>query len=352
MTIFVTGGAGFIGSNFILDWFQNSNESIVNIDCLTYAGNLQNLKSISNQPNYFFYKINLTNKKSIKDLFIKHKPRAIINFAAETHVDKSIINPEPFINTNILGTFNLINISNNFFSKLPSANRNKFRFLHISTDEVFGSLKKKDPPFNEDSKYKPNNPYSASKASSDHFVRSFVRTYGFPAIITNCSNNYGPFQFPEKFIPLTIYSLMINKSVPIYGDGKQIRDWLYVKDHCSALRIILQRGKIGEVYNIGAMEEKKNIDVVNIICNYLDKKYPKKNGSSYKSNIKFIEDRLGHDKRYAINSNKVKKNLGWAAKHSFSKGIKNTIDWYMSNPNWLKSVDNNLYKSWIKNRYK
>ena len=331
MAILVTGGAGFIGSNFIINWINEFNEKIINIDKLTYSGNLSNLKSIEDNKNYVFVHGDICNASVINKILNKYKPRAIINFAAETHVDRSINQPDEFINVNILGTFNLLKICLNYWQDLNSNLKANFRFLQISTDEVYGSLKKDEHPFQESSKYKPNSPYSASKASGDHLVRAYSKTYGLPVLITNCSNNYGPFQFPEKLIPLMIKNALNHKYLPIYGDGLQIRDWLYVSDHCRAITKVLNEGKIGEVYNIGGKNEKTNLEIVNSICSILDKKVPKT--SSYKDLITFVEDRHGHDFRYAIDATKIEQELGWVANENFNSGIEKTIDWYLENLN-------------------
>lgn len=341
MAILVTGGAGFIGSNFIINWINEFNEQIINIDKLTYSGNLSNLKSIEDNKNYVFVHGDICNASVINKILNKYKPRAIINFAAETHVDRSINQPDEFINVNILGTFNLLKICLNYWQDLNSNLKANFRFLQISTDEVYGSLKKDENSFQESSKYKPNSPYSASKASGDHLVRAYSKTYGLPVLITNCSNNYGPFQFPEKLIPLMIKNALNHKYLPIYGDGLQIRDWLYVSDHCRAITKVLNEGKIGEVYNIGGKNEKTNLEVVNIICEILDEINPFfENGrkSSYKKLISKVNDRPGHDRRYSINSQKIEKELNWYPKETFETGIRKTINWYINNQSWISEV--------------
>ena len=341
MTIFITGGAGFIGSNFILNWFKRGKEKIINLDLLTYAGNTSNLEEHSNNPNYIFVKGNINNKELVSDIFKKYEPRAILNFAAESHVDKSIENPTNFIKTNILGTFNLLECSLHYLRFLNEEKRNKFRFLHVSTDEVFGSLNLNQKPFDEESNYALNSPYSASKASSDHLVRSYNKTYNLPTIITHCSNNYGPYQLPEKFIPLVLNNALKLIDIPIYGDGENIRDWIYVEDHCNALMKILDNGEVGESYVIGSCNEKTNNEVVLLICQILDRKKPIISDDKiihYKDLIKYVPDRKGHDKRYSINSQKLKDSLNWYPENNFISGIGKTINWYFSNEEWLKKV--------------
>ena len=343
MTILVTGGAGFIGSNFILNWLDNFNEKVINLDKLTYAGNLNNLRSIQSSENYNFIQLDINNNKENFNILKEYRPRAIINFAAESHVDRSIHDPDSFIETNIVGTYKLLRAAYEFWLAEDAPFKENFRFIHVSTDEVYGTLDGNADPFNESNKYEPNSPYAASKASSDLIVRSYKETYGFPAIITNCSNNYGPYQFPEKLIPLAIKSALSNKKIPIYGDGKQIRDWLYVTDHCDAIIAVLKKGKSGETYNIGGKCEKTNIDLVNLICGLLDEKCPKKNGS-YKDQIEFVKDRLGHDTRYAIDNSKIEEQLGWSPKITFDKGIEQTIEWYIKNKVWVENIINGSYK--------
>lgn len=351
MSILVTGAAGFIGSNFVLDWFLDSDEDLVSIDLLTYAGNLKNLSSLKDNPHHHFVKGNIGDEKLIADLFKTHKFRAIINFAAESHVDRSIHQAGNFVDTNILGTYKLLEAVRVFWSDLNEKLQKDFRFLHVSTDEVYGSLEKLDEPFSETSRYEPNNPYSASKASSDHLVRAWHHTYNLPTLITNCSNNYGPYQFPEKLIPLTIINALNGKSIPIYGDGKNIRDWLYVKDHCSAIRNILNNGSVGEVYNIGGSNEKTNLEVVRLLCNILDEIKPLENRLSYSNLITFVKDRPGHDRRYAINAKKLEKNLKWKPSETFETGIKKTVEWYLENPEWVNEVLSGDYKNWIQKHY-
>ena len=351
MTILVTGGAGFIGANFILKCIKQLNEPIINLDKLTYAGNLDNLSSINDNTNHIFIKGNIADDKLINDLLIKYKPRAIINFAAESHVDRSISAPEDFIQTNVVGTFKLLECAKQYWQKLPSKEHAAFRFLHISTDEVYGTLDADDSPFNEENRYEPNSPYSASKASSDHFVRAYYHTYGLPVLTTNCSNNYGPYQLPEKLIPLIIHNALNNKELPIYGNGQQIRDWLFVEDHCNAILKVLEKGALGEVCNIGGLNEKTNIEVVNHICEILDQIKPKIDGTSYKSQITYIKDRLGHDKRYAIDATKIVNNLTWSPESTFEDGIKQTINWYLDNQQWVARIISDDYLQWIKGQY-
>lgn len=336
MTILVTGGAGFIGSNFILDWFEQSDEPIVNLDKLTYAGNPRNLSSLDRNSKHIFVLGNIGDKTSVSQLLVTHKPRAVVNFAAESHVDRSILGPEEFIQTNIVGTFHLLESVRCYWSELERSVKARFRFLHISTDEVYGSLTDSDPAFTETSRYKPNSPYSASKAASDHLVRAYHHTYGLPVLTTNCSNNYGPFHFPEKLIPLTIVHALTNKPLPVYGDGQQIRDWLYVKDHCSAIRRVLEAGRPGEVYNIGGKNEKNNLDIVRIICTLLDELHPRPDGKSYTAQITFVADRPGHDRRYAIDARKLESELSWAPAETFESGIRKTVQWYLDNPKWVE----------------
>ncbi len=339
-TILITGGAGFIGSNFVLEWIKKSKDKIVNLDLLTYAGNLNNLSSISNDLRHVFVKGNIADASLVSSLFEQYKPWAIVNFAAESHVDRSITNASDFIYTNIVGTYNLLESARKYWENLANEKQNSFRFLHISTDEVYGSLEKQDPAFTEKSNYKPNSPYSASKASSDHLVRAWFHTYGLPTIITNCSNNYGPYQFPEKLIPLVITNALAGKNLPIYGDGHNIRDWLFVGDHCRAIIEVLTKGTVGEFYNIGGNNEKTNLEVVKIICSLLDKLAPQhKNGlESYSNLISFVKDRQGHDRRYAIDSSKIQKELNWHPEESFETGIAKTVEWYLDNRNWINNL--------------
>ncbi len=340
MTIFITGGAGFIGSNFVHNWLENSNEKLVNLDLLTYAGNLSNLKNLAKDSRHIFIKGNILDKSLIKRILNKYNPRALINFAAESHVDRSINKPQEFIQTNIIGTYNLLECTNKYLSKNSTSYKNNFRFIQISTDEVFGSLKKDEPSFIENNPLLPNSPYSASKASADHLVRAFNKTFNLPTIITHCSNNYGPYQFPEKFIPLVINNALKKEKIPIYGDGLNIRDWLFVKDHCIALIKILDKGLPGETYNIGGGNEKTNNEVVLIICEILDKLKPLNKNSIikyYRELITYIKDRPGHDRRYSINYDKLKFKLNWEPKYDFRKGINETINWYINNQKLLKN---------------
>ena len=331
--ILVTGGAGFIGSNFVLNWLSTQNEGLINLDSLSYSADLNNLESISENKEYFFIKGSIEDQNLIEKILEKYNPRAVINFAAETHVDRSIENPEIFMKTNIFGTFHLLNASLKFWKKISLDDQKKFKFLHISTDEVFGSLSLEDEKSNELSPYKPNSPYSASKAASDHLVRAWGETYKLPVITTNCTNNYGPHQFPEKLIPLLIHNCLNNKKLPIYGKGENVRDWLYVEDHCEAIKEVLVKGSIGETYNIGGNNEKTNIEIVKTVCSTLDEIKPRKNNSSYKELITFVEDRPGHDFRYSLDISKIKKELNWQPQETFESGIRKTILWYLENMN-------------------
>tara|TARA_B110000444_G_C18844974_1_gene601312 strand:+ start:2378 stop:3448 length:1071 start_codon:yes stop_codon:yes gene_type:complete len=352
MTIIITGGSGFIGSNFIHSWFKDQNEKLINIDCLTYAGNNLNLVKFKNKKNYQFKKLNINEAKKISNLLKKEKPRVIINFAAESHVDRSILSPEIFINTNIVGLFNLLEVTKKYYNSLNNIKKNNFKFIQVSTDEVYGSLKKNEKPFLETSLYKPNSPYAASKASGDHLVRSYRETYKLPTFVTNCSNNYGPYQFLEKLIPLIINNALNEKTIPIYGNGKQIRDWIYVEDHCNALKLITNKKTLKSTfYNVGSNNEQTNLSIVNTICNKLDIIKPRKNNQSYKKLIKFVVDRPGHDFRYAINSNRIIKELNWAPLTSLEKGIDKTINWYLKNNDWIKKTQSKDYNSWIKSNY-
>jgi dTDP-glucose 4,6-dehydratase len=354
MAILVTGSAGFIGSNFVLDWFDNSSslaEEVVSLDLLTYAGNLENLSSLSTNPNHYFFEGNISDRKLILQILKQYKIRAIINFAAESHVDRSISGPKEFIETNIVGTYNLLESALNYWNESDKTLKQSFRFLHVSTDEVYGSLDTISHAFTENNRYEPNSPYSASKAASDHLVRAWYHTYGLPVLTTNCSNNYGPFHFPEKLIPLCILNALNGKPLPIYGDGKQIRDWLYVKDHCSAIRTVLEKGKLGETYNVGGWNEKANIDVVKALCSVLDELKPKADGAKYSEQITYVKDRPGHDKRYAIDATKLERELGWKPKESFETGIRKTVEWYLTNQKWVENVLNGDYKNWVKRQY-
>ena len=332
MTILVTGGAGFIGSNFVLDSLASDNEPIVNVDKLTYAGNVKNLSSLNDDPRHLFIKADISDSERMGQLLREHQIRAVIHFAAESHVDRSIHDPEAFIQTNIVGTFRLLEAMRHYWNELKTPHKEQFRFVHISTDEVYGSLEPDAPAFTENHPYQPNSPYSASKAASDHLVRAYYHTYAFPVLTTNCSNNYGPYQYPEKLIPLCIKNALAGESLPIYGDGQQIRDWLYVGDHCAAIRAVLQHGALGEVYNIGGWNEKANLDVVTTICCILDKIAPRKDGLSFSTQITHVTDRAGHDRRYAIDASKIALQLDWKPLETFESGIRKTIEWYLSNP--------------------
>ena len=349
--ILVTGGAGFIGSNFVLDWLSESDEPVINLDKLTYAGNLENLASLLGNPNHVFVQGDLGDRDLVDRLLAEHQPRAVLNFAAESHVDRSIHGPEDFIQTNILGTFRLLESVRAYWAGLPADDKVAFRFLHVSTDEVYGTLAKEDPPFAEDNRYEPNSPYSASKAASDHLVRAWHHTYGLPVLTTNCSNNYGPYHFPEKLIPLMIVNALAGKNLPVYGDGQQIRDWLYVKDHCSAIRRVLEGGRLGETYNVGGWNEKPNIEIVQRVCALLDELRPKADGTSYATQITYVTDRPGHDRRYAIDARKIERELGWKPAETFETGIRKTVEWYLANPDWVAHVQSGSYRDWVAKQY-
>jgi dTDP-glucose 4,6-dehydratase len=351
MSILVTGGAGFIGSNFVLDWFKQHDETVITLDKLTYAGNLENLQSLEVYEGHLFVQGDIGDKHLIISLLAEHQPRAIVNFAAESHVDRSIHGPEDFIQTNIVGTFHLLETTRSYWNGLSEEKKADFRFLHVSTDEVYGSLNKDDPAFSETNRYEPNSPYSASKAASDHLVRAYHHTYGLPVLTTNCSNNYGPYHFPEKLIPLVIHNALAGKPLPIYGDGQQIRDWLFVKDHCSAIRRVLAGGKVGETYNIGGWNEKANLDVVYTLCDILDELQPRSDGRSYRTQITFVKDRPGHDRRYAIDATKLERELGWKPDETFESGIRKTVQWYLDNQNWVNNVASGAYRDWINKQY-
>ena len=349
--ILVTGGAGFIGSNFVLDWFKESDEAVLNLDALTYAGNLQNLQSLDQDTRHIFVKGNICNQELISQLLSQYHPRGIVHFAAESHVDRSIFGPDLFFQTNVMGTVNLLQCAKQYFDKeLSPEEQDSFRFLHVSTDEVYGSLSFDEPAFTEETPYRPNSPYSASKASSDHVVRAWFHTYGFPVLTTNCSNNYGPYQFPEKLIPLVIANALAQKPLPIYGDGLNVRDWLYVGDHCSAIRCVLEKGKIGETYNVGGNNERNNLTIVKTICAILDEVKPLSEGS-YSDLITFMKDRPGHDRRYAINSEKLQTQLGWKPQECFESGIRKTVAWYLDHQDWVKNVQTGAYKDWTLKQY-
>ena len=349
--ILVTGGAGFIGANFILDWLSASDEPVLNLDKLTYAGNLENLAALQGDPRYAFVQGDIGDQALVDRLLAQHRPRAIVNFAAESHVDRSIHGPGEFIQTNIVGTFSLLESVRAYCATLDDAGRAAFRFLHVSTDEVYGSLEKDAPAFSETNRYEPNSPYSASKAASDHLVRAYHHTYGLPVVTTNCSNNYGPWQFPEKLIPLMIANALAGKPLPIYGDGQQIRDWLYVSDHCVAIRRVLEAGRLGETYNIGGWNEKPNLDIVHAICDLLGELRPRADGKSYREQITYVTDRPGHDRRYAIDATKIERELGWRPAETFETGIRKTVQWYLDNNDWTDNVTSGAYREWTAKQY-
>ena len=346
--ILVTGGAGFIGANFVLDWLAADGESVLNVDKLTYAGNLANLATLADDARHVFVRGDIGDQALLASLLAEHRPRAIVNFAAESHVDRSIHGPAAFVETNVVGTFNLLESTRAWWSVLPTDERIRFRFLHVSTDEVYGSLRATDPAFTETTPYAPNSPYSATKAASDHLLRAYHHTYGLPTLTTNCSNNYGPRQFPEKLIPLMIVNALAGKPLPIYGDGQNVRDWLYVGDHCSAIRAVLERGRPGETYNVGGNAEMTNLDVVQSICTMLTAEQP---GRDYSTQITYVTDRAGHDRRYAIDATKIHRELGWAPAETFATGMLRTIRWYLANKAWLDSVANKDYQKWISLQY-
>jgi len=380
MTILVTGGAGFIGANFVLDWLAASNEAVINLDKLTYAGNPETLASLQGDARHQLVQGDIGDAALVSRLLAEHRPRAVVNFAAESHVDRSIHGPGEFIQTNIVGTFNLLEAVRAYWQALPEAGvdprvrgddasmkpgddagmnpeddgtvtQSSFRFLHVSTDEVYGSLAKGDPAFTETHRYEPNSPYSASKAASDHLVRAWHHTYGLPVLTTNCSNNYGPYHFPEKLIPLMIVNALAGKPLPVYGDGMQVRDWLYVKDHCSAIRRVLEAGRLGDVYNVGGWNEKPNIEIVKTICQLLDDMRPKADGTNYASQITYVTDRPGHDRRYAIDARKLEAELGWKPAETFETGIRKTVEWYLANPEWVSHVQSGAYREWLNQNY-
>lgn len=349
--ILVTGGAGFIGSNFILDWIAAEQTPVVNLDKLTYAGNLNNLAALHNDARHIFVRGDIIDSALVGRLLREHKPQAIVHFAAESHVDRSIHGPADFIETNINGTFRLLEEVRAYWGELPEAERSAFRFLHVSTDEVYGSLGADDAPFTETTAYAPNSPYSASKAASDHLVRAYHHTYGLPTLTTNCSNNYGAFQFPEKLIPLMILNALGGKPLPVYGDGLNVRDWLHVGDHCTAIREVLKRGRLGETYNIGGWNEKTNLDVIHTICAILDEQQPSTDGKPYTSLITYVKDRPGHDRRYAIDARKIERELGWKPKETFETGIRQTVRWYLDNTEWINNVTSGAYRDWVNKQY-
>ena len=349
--ILVTGGAGFIGSNFVLDWIAATGEPVVNLDALTYAGNLENLRALDSDARHVFVRGDIGDFDLVAKLLAEHRPRAIVNFAAESHVDRSIHGPEDFIQTNIVGSFRLLEAVRAYWGGLESTDKTNFRFLHVSTDEVYGSLGKGDPAFTESHRYEPNSPYSASKAASDHLVRAYHHTYGLPVLTTNCSNNYGPYHFPEKLIPLVIHNALAGKPLPIYGDGQQIRDWLYVTDHCSAIRRVLEAGRLGETYNVGGWNEKPNLDVVHTVCAILDELSPRTDGKPYRDQITFVKDRPGHDRRYAIDATKLERELGWKPAETFETGIRKTVHWYLDHQDWVANVTSGAYRDWVGKQY-
>jgi len=351
MTILVTGGAGFIGSNFVIDWLAHHDEPVVNLDKLTYAGNLQNLTSLEGDSRHHFVRGDIGDGALVARLLAEHKVRAVLNFAAESHVDRSIEGPGAFIQTNIVGTFNLLEAVRAYWNGLDEQGKAGFRFLHVSTDEVYGTLESDAPAFTEQHRYEPNSPYSATKAASDHLVRAYHHTYGLPVLTTNCSNNYGPYHFPEKLIPLVIHNALAGKPLPIYGDGQQIRDWLYVTDHCSAIRRVLEDGRLAERYNVGGWNEKANIDVVRTLCAILDELQPRTDGASYATQMTFVKDRPGHDRRYAIDAGKLERELGWRPAETFDTGIRKTVEWYLANGAWVENVTSGAYMEWVDRQY-
>lgn len=351
MTILVTGGAGFIGSNFVIDWLAHNDEPVVNLDKLTYAGNLQNLTSLEGDSRHHFVRGDIGDGALVARLLAEHKVRAVLNFAAESHVDRSIEGPGAFIQTNIVGTFNLLEAVRAYWNGLDEQAKAGFRFLHVSTDEVYGTLESDAPAFTEQHRYEPNSPYSATKAASDHLVRAYHHTYGLPVLTTNCSNNYGPYHFPEKLIPLVIHNALAGKPLPIYGDGQQIRDWLYVTDHCSAIRRVLEDGRLAETYNVGGWNEKANIDVVRTLCAILDELQPRADGASYATQMTFVKDRPGHDRRYAIDAGKLERELGWRPAETFDTGIRKTVEWYLANGAWVENVTSGSYMEWVDRQY-
>lgn len=349
--VLVTGGAGFIGSNFALDWLGSNFGPVVNLDKLTYAGNLENLASVEARPDYTFVQGDIRDRVVVDKLMREHRPRAVVHFAAESHVDRSIAGPEAFLRTNIDGTFSMLEAAREYYGALTGEERERFRFLHVSTDEVYGTLTPDDPAFHEDTPYAPNSPYAASKAASDHLVRAWVHTYGLPALITNCSNNYGPYQFPEKLIPLMIANALKGKELPVYGDGQQIRDWLYVVDHCRALRTVLEKGRVGETYNVGGGNQRSNLDVVKTLCALLDELAPQSKFAPHYQLVQFVTDRPGHDRRYAIDAGKLEGELGWRAQESFETGLRKTVEWYLANSAWVEHVTSGAYQQWVTQNY-
>lgn len=352
MTVVITGGAGFIGGNFVLDWLSQLDEPIVNLDKLTYAGNLQTLAEVEGDDRYRFVHGDIGDRELLNKILNEYQPRAILNFAAESHVDRSIHGPGEFIQTNVVGTFTLLEAVRAYWLGQDDQAKSAFRFLHVSTDEVYGTLSADDAPFTETNRYEPNSPYSASKAASDHLVRAWHHTYGLPVLTTNCSNNYGPYHFPEKLIPLVILHALAGKALPIYGDGQQVRDWLYVKDHCSAIRRVLEAGTVGETYNVGGWNEKTNLDVVTRICSLLDELSPRQDGISYAQQITYVQDRPGHDRRYAIDARKIERTLGWKPAETFETGLRKTVVWYLENQSWVEGVTSGQYRQWLETHYR
>ena len=349
--IFVTGGAGFIGANFVLDWLATQQEAVVNVDKLTYAGNLENLASVQGDARHVFVQADIGDSAVIEALLAQHQPRAVVNFAAESHVDRSIHGPEDFIQTNVVGTFRLLEAVRGYWNGLQGNAKSDFRFLHVRSDEVYGTLSPTDPAFTEENNYEPNSPYSASKAASDHLVRAWHHTYGLPVLTTNCSNNYGPLHFPEKLIPLVIVNALAGKPLPVYGDGMQVRDWLYVRDHCSAIRRVLEAGRLGDTYNVGGWNEKANIDIVKTVCALLDELRPRADGKGYAEQITYVTDRPGHDRRYAIDARKLERELGWKPAETFDTGIRKTVQWYLDHPQWVSNVQSGAYRDWVQKQY-
>ena len=350
-TVLITGGAGFIGSNFVLQWLEQESAPMLNLDNLTYAGNPANLASVEDNPRYTFVRGDINDRELVRGLFAEHKPAAIVHFAAESHVDRSILGPEEFIRTNIHGTFSLLEEARRYYNDVSAAEQQRFRFLHVSTDEVYGSLGEEDPAFCETTPYAPNSPYAASKAASDHLVRAWYHTYKFPTLTTNCSNNYGPFQFPEKLIPLIIHNALHGKTLPVYGDGQNVRDWLFVGDHCSAIRCVLRNGRPGETYNVGGRSERRNIDVVRTICAVLDELRPGSAHCPHAQLIAFVPDRPGHDRRYAIDSSRIERELDWRPQISFEEGIRTTVSWYLEHSDWVAAITSGSYRDWIATQY-
>ena len=349
--IVVTGGAGFIGANFVLDWLAACDEPVLNLDKLTYAGNLENLASLRGDSRHTFVQGDIGDAALLARLLALHQPRAVVNFAAESHVDRSIHGPEDFIQTNVVGTFHLLEAVRAYWGRLAGDAKAAFRLLHVSTDEVYGSLTATEPAFTESHRYAPNSPYSASKAASDHLVRAYHHTYCLPVLTTHCSNNYGPLHFPEKLIPLLIVNALAGKDLPVYGDGLQVRDWLYVKDHCSAIRRVLEAGRLGEAYNVGGWNEKPNIEIVHTVCALLDALRPRADGVGYQSQVTFVKDRPGHDRRYAIDAGKLQRELGWKPAETFDSGIRKTVQWYLANPDWVAHVQSGAYRDWVQTQY-